>query len=77
MLNDVSRVTEADIPVTSVSPSHLSCNDCTQLIMRKGVVHIIDRVLDPSAQIFEKDLPKVPEQAFIPGSCADQSLPYC
>ncbi|WPG99115.1 FAS1 domain-containing protein [Acrodontium crateriforme] len=58
LLNNVSRVTEADIPVTS------------------GVVHIIDTLLDPSAQIFNGDLPRV-SQAFIPGSCANPLLSYC
>ncbi|KAK7711100.1 hypothetical protein SLS57_008190 [Botryosphaeria dothidea] len=42
----------------------------------QGVVHIIDRILDPSAQIFEKDLPKV-DQKFIAGSCSNPELPYC
>ncbi|RAH79152.1 FAS1 domain-containing protein [Aspergillus japonicus CBS 114.51] len=42
----------------------------------KGAIHIIDRILDPSAQIFETDLPKV-SQSFIPGSCSNQELSYC
>ncbi|PYI27859.1 FAS1 domain-containing protein [Aspergillus indologenus CBS 114.80] len=42
----------------------------------KGTIHIVDRILDPSAQIFETDLPKV-SQSFIPGSCSNQALPYC
>jgi hypothetical protein len=41
-----------------------------------GLVHVIDHVLDPSAMIFEADLPQV-KQAFIAGSCADRSLGYC
>ncbi|KAF4779242.1 hypothetical protein HER10_EVM0002163 [Colletotrichum scovillei] len=46
------------------------------LRVTNGVVHIIDRVLDPSAQLFEADKPKV-GQKFIAGSCSDTSLPYC
>ncbi|KAF3797210.1 hypothetical protein GCG54_00009180 [Colletotrichum gloeosporioides] len=42
----------------------------------KGTIHIIDRILDPSAQLFEADRPKA-GQKFIPGSCSDTSLPYC
>ncbi|KAL7794845.1 FAS1 domain-containing protein [Trichoderma afarasin] len=57
-LNKVSRVTEADIPVT------------------KGIVHVIDHLLDPSAQILEVDLGKT-SQGFIPGSCSNPALPYC
>ncbi|RAL08833.1 uncharacterized protein BO97DRAFT_353213, partial [Aspergillus homomorphus CBS 101889] len=41
-----------------------------------GVVHIIDRILDPSAQVFGSDLPKV-SQVFIPGSCSNTKLAYC
>ncbi|KAK5171484.1 uncharacterized protein LTR77_004629 [Saxophila tyrrhenica] len=58
VLNSVSTVTEADLPVTN------------------GIVHIIDRVLDPSAQIFNEDLPEQ-DQEFIAGSCTDPDLPYC
>ncbi|KAF4842362.1 hypotheticall protein [Colletotrichum siamense] len=46
------------------------------LRVTKGTVHITDRVLDPSAQLFEADRPKA-GQKFIPGSCSDTSLPYC
>ncbi|KAF6830660.1 beta-ig-h3 fasciclin [Colletotrichum musicola] len=46
------------------------------LRVTKGVIHIIDRILDPSAQFFEADRPKA-GQKFIPGSCSDTSLPYC
>ncbi|KAK1731420.1 FAS1 domain-containing protein [Colletotrichum acutatum] len=46
------------------------------LRVTKGIVHIIDRVLDPSAQLFEADKPKA-GQKFIAGSCSDTSLPYC
>ncbi|KAH2177297.1 hypothetical protein KXV74_005115 [Aspergillus fumigatus] len=42
----------------------------------QGIVHIIDHILDPSAQIFESDLLRI-SQAFIPGSCSNPSLPYC
>ncbi|KAI0156899.1 FAS1 domain-containing protein [Xylariaceae sp. FL1272] len=41
-----------------------------------GVVHIVDRMLDPSAQIFEADIGKV-SQSFIAGSCSNLALPYC
>ncbi|GCB26983.1 uncharacterized protein sll1483 [Aspergillus awamori] len=41
-----------------------------------GVVHIIDRILDPSAQIFEPDLPRL-SQTFIAGSCSNPELSYC
>ncbi|KAH8881394.1 FAS1 domain-containing protein [Thozetella sp. PMI_491] len=41
-----------------------------------GVVHIIDHLLDPSAQIFEADVAKT-SQGFIPGSCSNPALPYC
>ncbi|KAI8307069.1 hypothetical protein K4K61_003910 [Colletotrichum sp. SAR11_59] len=46
------------------------------LRVTKGTIHIIDRILDPSAQLFEVDRPKA-GQKFIPGSCSDTSLPYC
>ncbi|KAJ5933622.1 hypothetical protein N7454_005951 [Penicillium verhagenii] len=46
------------------------------LIGLKGIVHIIDRILDPSAQIFESDLPKI-SQTFIAGSCSNPKLSYC
>nr|XP_036588878.1 beta-ig-h3 fasciclin [Colletotrichum truncatum]KAF6800520.1 beta-ig-h3 fasciclin [Colletotrichum truncatum] len=46
------------------------------LEVTKGVVHIIDHILDPSAQLFEADRPKA-GQKFIAGSCSDTSLPYC
>ncbi|RFU26837.1 hypothetical protein B7463_g9498, partial [Scytalidium lignicola] len=46
------------------------------LEVTNGVVHIVDRILDPSAQIYENDLPKI-SQSFIPGSCSNPSLPYC
>ncbi|KAK1655930.1 FAS1 domain-containing protein [Colletotrichum phormii] len=46
------------------------------LKVSKGIVHIIDHILDPSAQLFEADMPKA-GQKFIAGSCSDTSLPYC
>ncbi|KAF4155075.1 hypothetical protein CNMCM6936_002004 [Aspergillus lentulus] len=46
------------------------------IAITQGVVHIIDRILDPSAQIFEGDLSRI-SQAFIPGSCSNPNLPYC
>ncbi|KAL4955388.1 FAS1 domain-containing protein [Aspergillus filifer] len=42
----------------------------------RGVVHIIDRILDPAAQIHEPDLPWI-EQGFIAGSCSKPELGYC
>ncbi|SNX85119.1 uncharacterized protein MEPE_03828 [Melanopsichium pennsylvanicum] len=42
----------------------------------KGMVHIVDHVLDPSAQIYNVQLPAEP-QAFIPGSCSNPNLAYC
>ncbi|KAJ0416898.1 FAS1 domain-containing protein [Aspergillus carlsbadensis] len=41
-----------------------------------GVVHIIDRILEPSAQIHEADIPWL-KQSFIAGSCSNPALPYC
>ncbi|KAL2811576.1 FAS1 domain-containing protein [Aspergillus granulosus] len=41
-----------------------------------GVVHIIDRILEPSAQVHEADLPWL-KQTFIAGSCSNPALPYC
>ncbi|KFZ23693.1 hypothetical protein V502_01821 [Pseudogymnoascus sp. VKM F-4520 (FW-2644)] len=41
-----------------------------------GVVHIIDHILDPSAQLFMEDVTKT-KQAFIAGSCSNPLLPYC
>lgn len=79
-INSVTTVTEPDIPVTSVSlailPYFTSPCLTNSHIGLKGIVHIIDRILDPSAQIFESDLPKIP-QTFIAGSCSDPDLPYC
>ncbi|GIK01995.1 hypothetical protein Aspvir_006038 [Aspergillus viridinutans] len=46
------------------------------IAITQGIVHIIDHILDPSAQIFEGDLSQV-SQAFIPGSCSNPKLPYC
>ncbi|KAH8807801.1 FAS1 domain-containing protein [Xylogone sp. PMI_703] len=41
-----------------------------------GIVHIIDHILDPSAQIFEPDVIRT-SQGFIAGSCSNPLLPYC
>ncbi|GFF46031.1 uncharacterized protein sll1483 [Aspergillus udagawae] len=46
------------------------------IAITQGIVHIIDHILEPSAQIFEGDLPRI-SQAFIPGSCSNPKLPYC
>ncbi|KAL4967190.1 uncharacterized protein BDV14DRAFT_198289 [Aspergillus stella-maris] len=42
----------------------------------RGVVHIIDRILEPAAQVHEADLPWI-EQGFIAGSCSKPELGYC
>ncbi|KAI1370955.1 FAS1 domain-containing protein [Hypoxylon crocopeplum] len=41
-----------------------------------GLVHIIDRIINPSAMIFEGDIEKT-KQSFIAGSCSNPDLPYC
>lgn len=41
-----------------------------------GVVHIVDRILDPSAMILEADI-ATQKQGFIAGSCSNMDLPYC
>ncbi|KAI0385665.1 FAS1 domain-containing protein [Hypomontagnella monticulosa] len=41
-----------------------------------GLVHIIDRIIDPSTMIFEADIEKT-KQSFIAGSCSNPDLPYC
>ena len=46
------------------------------LMVSNGIVHVIDRVLDSSAVIFEGDLPKL-RQSFIAGSCSNEQLLYC
>ncbi|EXF76554.1 hypothetical protein CFIO01_12659 [Colletotrichum fioriniae PJ7] len=66
---------------TQVKNGQVWLNDATavtegDLRVTKGIVHIIDRVLDPSAQLFEADKTKA-SQKFIAGSCSDTSLPYC
>ncbi|KAB5575335.1 FAS1 domain-containing protein [Coniochaeta sp. 2T2.1] len=66
---------------TQIVDGVLMLNDVSRVTesnieVTNGLVHIIDRVLDPSAQIFEPDLPKA-EQKFIPGSCSNPNLPYC
>ncbi|KAL2814524.1 FAS1 domain-containing protein [Aspergillus cavernicola] len=48
----------------------------SEIPVTKGIVHIIDRILEPAAQIHEEDLPWV-NQAFIAGSCSNPALPYC
>ncbi|KAM0327556.1 hypothetical protein ACHAQA_005847 [Verticillium albo-atrum] len=48
----------------------------SDLPVERGVVHIIDRILDPSAQVYEGDIPRAP-QRFIAGSCSNPALPYC
>jgi uncharacterized surface protein with fasciclin (FAS1) repeats len=46
------------------------------LAVTKGMVHIVDHLLDPSAQIFAAEYPNA-KQSFIAGSCANPALPYC
>ncbi|KAI1474103.1 FAS1 domain-containing protein [Daldinia eschscholtzii] len=41
-----------------------------------GLIHILDRIIDPSAMIFEADIEKT-KQSFIAGSCSNPDLPYC
>ncbi|KAH8680797.1 FAS1 domain-containing protein [Xylariales sp. PMI_506] len=64
-----------------VDGDELKLNDASivteaNIVVTNGLIHIIDRFLDPSAQIFESDLPKV-SQSFIAGSCSNTALPYC
>ncbi|OBT41686.1 hypothetical protein VE00_07800 [Pseudogymnoascus sp. WSF 3629] len=46
------------------------------LPVTNGIVHVIDHILDPSAQLFMTDVTKT-SQAFIAGSCSNPLLPYC
>ncbi|KAI1652456.1 FAS1 domain-containing protein [Daldinia decipiens] len=46
------------------------------ILVTNGLVHIIDRIVDPSAMIFEADIEKT-KQSFIAGSCSNPDLPYC
>ncbi|KAL4734922.1 FAS1 domain-containing protein [Aspergillus similis] len=48
----------------------------SDISMSGGVVHIIDHILDPAAQIFDADIPWL-KQTFIAGSCSNPALPYC
>jgi hypothetical protein len=75
MLNNVSTVTTGDIPVTSVSKGRPS-KYLHVTYTHQGLVHVIDHILDPSAQIFEPDVAKT-SQGFIAGSCSNPLLPYC
>jgi len=68
VLNNVATVTSGDLPVTNVGSSSVSSNIILTFI--QGIIHIIDRILDPSAQIFEPDVAKS-SQNFIPGSCSN------
>ncbi|KAF2497657.1 FAS1 domain-containing protein [Lophium mytilinum] len=63
-LNNIAKVVEGNIPVTR------SAN------LKQGIVHVIDRILDPSAQVYELDQPQI-GQEFIAGSCLNLDLPYC
>ncbi|KAI9150890.1 FAS1 domain-containing protein [Paramyrothecium foliicola] len=42
----------------------------------RGIVHVVDRILDPAFMIFEDDVPWI-KQGFIAGSCSNPNLPYC
>ncbi|CAI7564062.1 unnamed protein product [Penicillium pancosmium] len=68
-INNVATATGPDNLVTSTPSENISRS-------LKGVIHIIDRILDPSAQVFESDLPKV-SQTFIAGSCSNPNIAYC
>lgn len=46
------------------------------LTVLEGIVHVIDHILDPASQVFERDLPKL-TQSFIAGSCSNTALAYC
>ncbi|KAF3345998.1 hypothetical protein VD0002_g6730 [Verticillium dahliae] len=78
-LNGVSKVTESDLAVERVGINQI-VGLLEQVLLidpnEKGVVHIIDRILDPSAQVYEGDIARAP-QRFIAGSCSNPALPYC
>ncbi|KAL4887824.1 hypothetical protein BDV59DRAFT_196962 [Aspergillus ambiguus] len=48
----------------------------TVVLNQVGLVHTIDRILDPSAQIFGSDLPQI-SQTFIARNCSNPKLSYC
>ncbi len=73
-LNDVATVTEADIEIEKASSSPWDPGNVSDQI--QGIIHVIDHILDPSAQVYNVDLPRVP-QRFIAGSCSNPLLPYC
>ncbi|KAH9209661.1 FAS1 domain-containing protein [Leptodontidium sp. 2 PMI_412] len=56
--------------------NHASTVTSANNVVTNGIVHVIDHILDPAAQIFEPDVVKTP-QAFIAGSCSNPLLPYC
>lgn len=74
-LNNATTVTEASIQVTNVSPKYKRIGSRTDKPLQ-GIIHIVDHFLDPSAQVFESDIPRA-SQAFIAGSCSNIALPYC
>ena len=76
ILNNVSAVTSANLPVTSVRKIFYVHSEGREANFTQGIVHVIDRILDPSAQIFESDVAKT-SQSFIAGSCSNPLLPYC
>ncbi|CAK7229688.1 hypothetical protein SCUCBS95973_007309 [Sporothrix curviconia] len=72
----VSVQAESDSASSQVLLNNVASVSTADLAVTSGVVHIIDHVLDPAAQIFEPAYPSV-SQAFIPGSCANTALSYC
>ncbi|KAJ6013233.1 FAS1 domain-containing protein [Penicillium herquei] len=66
-----SQVVDGDLVLNKVSTVMES-----DIPVTSGVVHIIDHILDPSAQVFETDLAQV-SQTFIAGSCSNLELSYC
>lgn len=75
-LNSVATVTEADLQVERVRCPRSDLAVLIDLTSSQGVVHIIDHILNPAAQIYNVDLPRV-SQRFIAGSCSNPLLPYC
>ncbi|KAF8856805.1 hypothetical protein BDZ45DRAFT_803937 [Acephala macrosclerotiorum] len=55
--------------------NNVSTVTSTNLPVTSEIVHVIDHILDPFAQIFEPDVWKT-SQSFIAGSCSNPKLPY-
>ena len=75
VLNDVAEVVKSDIQVDNVSKLRVG-RVHRSYGHSKGVIRIIDKILDPSAQIYGPDHPWM-HQSFIAGSCSNLNLPYC